>query len=200
MIAATPPLAATELYSWHSLDSTLVSRRGLEVILHARLRSRDEMRALQQARAGSIVRWTVAPRATLFGGYYYQPVHEAGTPWGRGHRGFAGVESPLARWGSGTLTGRLAFERHLTRELGAYNRYRSYLRWQWERSVSPYFQSEWLAVREGFHSTRTSGGLRWQATPTMTIEVGYLYDVRRTAWGGDRQAVVTSVRFHRGRE
>jgi hypothetical protein len=45
---------------------------------------------------------------------------------------------------------------------------------------------------------RNSGGLRVVVSPKVAFEVGYLYDVRRTVWGGDRQAIVTEISFQPG--
>ena len=79
-----------------------------------------------------------------------------------------------------------------------HNRYRSYERLVIGRGrFSPYLQNEWLAVRQGFHSVRNSGGLRMRVTGQLTVEAGYLFDFRRAAWGDNRQAIVTAVKWQR---
>jgi len=194
-----PPIApATEFYSWHAVDAVFTVRPRLELALHGRIRSREEFNTLEQARAGPIVRWSPGADKALYGGYYFQPGHTPAAPWVGAHRLFAGSESRLVSRGSGQLTGRLVFERHFTSVRPSYNRYRAGLRWHWNRRLAPFFTHEWLAVRQGFHSLRNSGGLRWEIDKGLTLELGYLYDTRRTSWGGDRQALVTSLRFHGG--
>ena len=42
---------------------------------------------------------------------------------------------------------------------------------------------------------RNSGGLGVRVTPELTVEGGFLYNIRRTFWGGDRQAIVTGLRW-----
>ena len=190
------PASAAELYSWHSQDFSIRAHSKLEVVLHSRLRTRREFGSLQQVRTGPIVRWQAGPKLAPFFGYYYQPGHDPGTTWSGGHRIFAGVETAAALPRGCVLTTRLAIERHMIRTRGFdYNRYRTYSRLLFPGRVSPYLQTEWLAVRQGFHSTRNSGGIRLRLGAGTTLEAGYVYDIRRTFWGGDRQAVVTSLRF-----
>ena len=94
------------------------------------------------------------------------------------------------------MTWRVAAERHFFSLDRDYNRYRTYTRVMWRRQVSPFLQNEWLAVNGGFHSVRNSVGLRFPIGSQSKLEIGYLYDYRRQVWGGDRQAIVTSLRFH----
>jgi hypothetical protein len=129
---------ATEFYSWHVLDDALIATKRLEVILHSRMRTRQEFHSLQQVRFGPIVRASLHPRVIGFAGYYYQPAHEPGGPWDSGHRAFVGIELPF-RKGTTSVTQRVAFERHIGTGRPNYNRYRTYTRLTWEKRVAPYF-------------------------------------------------------------
>ena len=154
---------------------------------------------MDQMRAGPIFRFKVTPKWTWYTGYYFQPGQPADDLWIKGHRVFSGIEtarsfSPAVSW-----TGRVAFERHIGTGRPDYNRYRSYFRTVFGHgSVTPYLQSEVIAVRHGFHSSRNGGGLRFRLSNRMGAEVGFLYDFRQTEWGGDRAALVTGLRYQWG--
>ena len=191
-------LPATELYSWHSLDFAEQLHSKLELQLTSRIRTRDSFHFIQQVRGGPILRWRATEKNMLYGGYYSQPGHDPNVPWRMGKRLFVGIERPwnFTRF---MILNRAAYERHFT---GGgrpdYNRYRTSTRLLFPgRTVTPFVQSEWLAVRQGFHSKRSSGGIRVRVSASMTFEASYLYDVRRTVWGGDRSAIQTSIQFRR---
>jgi hypothetical protein len=193
-----PAFAITELYSWHVLDEIMPLHRKLDLVIHSRLRTRREFHSLQQVRGGPILRWKPAGRWTVIGGYYFQPAHDPGQEWNRGQRVFGGIERALTLKPV-NLIGRLALERHINAGRPSYYRYRSYLRLNIPRGrISPFLQNEWLGVKQGFHSVRNSGGLRIRLTKRVTFEGGYLYDIRRTFWGGDRSAIVTAIQFRPG--
>jgi hypothetical protein len=197
LLAVPGLVSATELYSWHSFDSPVVDAKKVQLILHHRTRTRHELSYLDQSRVGSILRWKAKAGLIPFVGYYFQPQQLRHQEWTRGHRVFTGVEAPFRPAPSLAVTTRLAAEHFMRTGRQDYNRYRSYARLVIGRGrVSPFVQNEVLAVRQGFHSTRNSGGLRF-AFRHVTLEAGYLYDIRRMAWGGDRQAIVTSLRYER---
>lgn len=196
LLALGPALtAATEFYSWHGYDTRLVERGRLEVSLHHRLRTRHELQYLDQARFGSIARWN-EKRFSILAGFYLQPqqIHEQ--DWTPGRRVFGGIEVPVQLGSRIVLSSRLVAERHMSTGRPDYARYRTS-----ERVVfgagrfRPFIQNELLAVKQGFHSTRNSGGMSLRINDEFSVEVSYLYDIRRTFWGGDRQAVVTSMRW-----
>jgi hypothetical protein len=189
---------AAELYSWHGLDTPVVTNKRYEVALHARLRSRHELQYLDQIRVGGIIRWKLSARVIPFVGTYYQPQQRVAHQWSEGSRYFGGAEAPFRLGDSLALTTRLVAERFVGTGRPDYNRYRSSERLVIGRKrIAPFLQNECLAVRQGFHSTRNSGGLRVRVSPQLTIEGGYLFDYRRTAWGGNRQAIVTAIRWQR---
>lgn len=187
--------AATEFYSWHGYDTRLVERGRFELSLHHRLRTRHELQYLDQARFGSVARWN-EKRFALLGGFYLQPqqIHEQ--DWTPGRRVFGGIEVPFQLGSKLVLSSRLVAERHMSTGRPNYNRFRTSERLVFGTGrVRPFLQNELLAVKQGFHSTRNSGGMSIRINGEFSVEVSYLYDTRRVAWGGDRQAVVTSMRW-----
>lgn len=187
-----------EVYSWHNFDTPVITNSRFELAVHQRVRSRHELHYLDQVRGGAILRWNAAERFTPFVGAYLQPQQIRPGDWTEGRRVFGGVEVPFRFRGSLALTTRVAAERHIATGRPDHNRYRSYERLVIGRGrFSPYLQNEWLAVRQGFHSVRNSGGLRMRVTGQLTVEAGYLFDFRRAAWGGNRQAIVTAVKWQR---
>ena len=200
LLSLSLPGGATELFSWHVLDTRVLSRGRFELTLHHRTRTRHELSYLDQSRVGPVARWTYSPRLTLIGGYYFQPQQIRPDVWAEGQRFFAGVESLVVSKPGTALLLRGFTERHVHTGRPAYTRYRSFLRWTiGQRRIKPFLQNELLAVgpgsQSGFQSTRNSGGLSCRLSSQVTLDVSYLYETRRTFWGGDRQAIVTSVRW-----
>lgn len=193
---AASTAAAQSTFTWHTFDAPIRLNPKLELVVHERVRTRRGFGTLDQIRGGPILRWRAASKATLLGGYYFQPQHTSDERWVRGHRFFAGVESTRPLGERMQAIGRLTAERFFSTGRPDYNRYRSYLRLLiGKESVRPYLQNEWLAVRQGFHSVRNSGGLRMRLSPHVIVEAGLLYDIRRTFWGGDRFAILTGIRY-----
>ncbi|MBK5295001.1 MAG: DUF2490 domain-containing protein [Acidobacteriia bacterium] len=192
-----PVLAATELYSWHLFDVQTKINKSFEIILHSRIRTRDEFHQVQQLRTGAILLWHPKNmKLTPIFGYYYQPVKEKNIPWRDGHRVFAGLMRPFPLPERMVLNTRIAVERHMYDGVPGYMRYRTYVRLEIPKGkITPFVQNEWLAVKTGFHSVRNSGGIRFQLSPNTILETGYLYDIRRTVYGGDRSAIVTTFRY-----
>ena len=190
--------SGAEVYSWHSFETPVIVNSRFELALHQRVRSRHELQFLDQVRGGAILRWNASARFVPFVGAYFQPQQIQANNWTEGRRFFGGVEVPFRFKGGLALTTRVAAERHIGTGRPDYYRYRSY-----ERLVigngrfAPFLQNEWLAVGQGFHSVRNSGGLRMRVTARLMVEAGYLFDFRRSAWGGNRQAIVTAVKWQR---
>lgn len=190
-------LVAGELFSWHSFDVAERITNKIDVQVTTRLRTRDDFHLFNQMLGGPMVTYRANPRLLYFGGYWAQPGHESTRPWTMGHRTFGGVDR---RWAlrNYTLVGRLTLERHIGNGRASHNRYRTYARLFFTRRVvTPFTQYEWMAIREGFFSSRQTAGLRFHVHERMMIDVSYLYDVRRATWGGNRHAIVTSVSFRR---
>jgi hypothetical protein len=186
-------------FTWHSVDQPFKLNDRVQLVVQYRTRTRSALEHLDQVRAGPIIRFALTPKVTLFSGYYYQPGQPSDGVWFQGQRVFGGVETRGRFTGSLQWTGRLAAERHIGTGRPDYNRYRSYLRVLAGRgAVVPYVQNEVLAVRDGFHSTRNGGGLRFRMSPHIGAEVGFLYDFRQQEWGGDRVALTTAFSYQWG--
>ena len=196
LLCLCPLGLATELFSWHAVDTRALSKGRLELNLHHRTRTRHELGYLDQSRVGPVARWTLNPRLTLIGGYYFQPQQIRPKTWSEGQRFFAGVEAPLLNRSGSALSFRGFAERHINTGRPDYNRYRTSVRWTLGKGrFKPFVQNELLAVQQGWHSTRNSGGVSFRLSPVASMDVSYLYDSRRAFWGGDRQSIVTSVRW-----
>ncbi|MBM3758831.1 MAG: DUF2490 domain-containing protein [Acidobacteria bacterium] len=196
VFAITLPAGATELFSWHTMDTTLIQKGRFELSSHHRTRTRQELTYLDQSRVGAIGRWTARPKLVVLAGYYFQPQQLRDDLWTRGHRVWGGVEAPLWSKPGHLVSGRLLMERHLSTGRADYFRYRTSLRYVAGKGrVRPFIQNEVLAAWPGFHSTRNSGGVMMRLNDQLSLDVSYLYDVRRTFWGGDRQSVVTSMKW-----
>jgi hypothetical protein len=197
MLLLAASLPGTELFSWHVFDTRLVSQGRFELTLHHRTRTRHEIHYLDQSRFGPIARFNVNPRFAMIAGYYYQPQQLRDDFWTKGQRVFLGFETPLVRAKSSVLSLRGMSERHMGTGRPAYTRNRTSLRWTVGTGrVRPFVQNELLAVWPHFHSTRNSGGLSIRLNDEMSMDVSYLYDTRRAFWGGDRQSIVTSMRWN----
>lgn len=197
LLLSLPAGAATEFYSWHTFDTRLFGSDRVEVVAHHRTRSRHQLSFLDQSRLGATFRVSVNSRLAIWGGYYFQPQQVHAQTWARGQRPFIGLETPLARTKTSTLSLRLATERHFHTGRPDYTRHRTSLRWTMGTGrVRPFVQNELLAVWPNFHSTRNSGGLSVRLSPELSMDVSYIYDSRRAFWGGDRQALVTSMRWN----
>ena len=186
---------AAELFSWHSFDFAERITKKVDIQVTTRIRTRDEFHLLNQFLGGPMLTYRVNSRLLYFGGYWAQPGHEMNKSWLMGHRIFGGVDR---RWAlkDYTFIGRLAYERHYGAGRPDHNRYRTYVRFMFPRhTVVPFLQHEYLAIRQGFFSSRQTAGMRFHIHPNVMLDVCYQYDVRRASWGGNRNAIITSVSF-----
>lgn len=196
LAAALPVAGASDLFSWHSFEVRVASRGRLEVTLHTRARTRHELRSYDLSQVGPLVRWAATDRVALVGSFYFRPQRTHPGVWIWGRRSFFGVEAPILKKPGNTVTSRVLVDRLIGTGRPDHNRYRALVRWTIGRGlVRPFVQHETLAARTGFHSTRQSGGLTVQISEQLSMDASYVYDTRRTFWGGDRQAIVTSVRW-----
>ncbi|MFN7938680.1 MAG: DUF2490 domain-containing protein [Bryobacteraceae bacterium] len=190
-------VSAAELFSWHSFDIAERLTKKIDIQVTTRLRTRDEFQLLNQVLGGPMLTYRVNSRLLYFGGYWAQPGHEYNKPWLMGHRIFGGVDR---RWAlkNYTMIGRLTYERHYGAGRPDHNRYRTYTRFMFPRRVVvPFLQYEYMAIRQGFFSSRQTGGVRFHVNPHVMLDVSYQYDVRRASWGGNRNAIITAVSFRR---
>lgn len=190
-------LAAQELWSWHSVDFTLLKTGGVEWGLHTRLRTREG--ELQQSRSGTILRFTPHSRITVIGGYYYGRDEDTREEWQDSHRVFGGAETRVHRWGAATVAARGLVER-FGGGRPSFTRFRNRIRLSTDRRIGPYASGEWLWDAKGYLAGRYSGGLRWRCSSWASIEFGYIYDARSPQLGPPRHGVVTQLLLERRRE
>lgn len=199
LLALTALPVSAEMFSWHAAELGVRLTDRWNLVLSERTRTRREFSYLDQQRVGATIRWS-SGRFTPYAGYLYQPQQIARGHWTRGQRVFAGVEKVFALGAAAKMTNRLIAERYFSTGRPDYNRLRTHSRAVFgARRAAPYAQFEAMAVRRGFHSVRASGGMRFRLSPNTSFEAGYLYDCRRTFWGGDRHALVTAFRVDVGR-
>lgn len=197
LLIPTAGSSGAESFSWHALEAPVFATQRFELIAHSRVRTRSHFSKFDDVRAGPVVKFHPFAHVSLLGGYYFQngdPLDPVPT---HTNRLFTGVEIPWS-WNARTMTSRSVVERYIGGIRSDYTRYRTSLRITWQqRRLSPYLQSEALFVRDGFHSSRTSAGIILRPERHVRMEIGYLFDVRRAFWGGNRHALVTNVRFQR---
>ena len=198
LAAPLAPAPAAELAGWHGIDLPVRLPRKLELTLHHRTRIRHQLRHLDDSRAGALLHWSATPRLIPFAGYYYQPQQDVPGLWVQSHRVLVGLESPLRVHADSSLTTRLTIERLFYPAPASFNRYRSYARLTiGGRRIAPFFQHELLMANSGYYSTRGAGGLRIRLSESVSLDTGYLFESRRAVFGGDRQAIVTSIRIQK---
>lgn len=189
-----------ELYSWHAGEVSIPVDEAWELTLHTRTRTRHELRHVAQVRVGPQVSYRYQ-RYTFRGAYYYEPDHPSRTDlanaaaWESGHRIFGSAEASVEprRWMMAAP--RFMLERFAVKGRGQYNRYRMGGRVNVGRGWGPYVQHEWMLVASGLHTLRNGAGMRFAMGNRCTVEAGWLFDTRPQRWGGNRQAVVSAVRY-----
>lgn len=199
LLIAAAGARATDLQGWQLAEGQVFPHPRLEILLHSRFQTTQRWHHFQQLRVGPMFRFRLAPKLTPFFGFYV-PVHETRPRIHAGPRILAGVESSLPLDRGLSLTTRAGMDRIFSDARPAFNRYRGMARLMRPGRIAPYVQNEWFFVRQGFHSTRTGGGVRFLAGSHATLDLGYMYDVRSSNWSGSRQWVLTSIRFHAASE
>lgn len=188
---------AGEIWSWHAVDATVLKTSKAEVILHGRLRTGRSFGTLQQGRTGVITKFGIPRNATAIGGYYYGKEEDSAEDWRNFHRMFIGIEAPLHRSHGLRLDTRGIVERFFVVDHPQFSRYRHRIRLRSEGRVGPYFTSEWFFDANGYLSSRHGAGVRWKCAERGALEIGYLYDARRSTIGEPRHVIVTQVTLDR---
>lgn len=191
MLLASGTLAAQEVWSWHSVDFTLLKARGVEWGLHTRLRTREG--ELQQGRSGTILRFTPRSRVTWIGGYYYGREEDTREEWQNSHRVFAGAEARLYRRGAVSVATRGLVERFATGARPSFNRFRHRIRLSTSHRIGPYASGEWFWDAKGYLAGRYQGGVRWRGAKWAAVGFGYMYDARSPHLGPSRHGLVTQL-------
>ena len=188
---------AGEIWSWHAVDATVLKTSKAEVALHGRLRTGRNLGTPQQGRAGVIAKFGIPRNVTLIGGYYYGKEEDSAEDWRNFHRVFTGIETPLYRSQGLRLDTRGIVERFFVVDRPQFSRYRHRIRLRSERRVGPYVASEWFFDANGYLSSRHGAGVRWKCGEFGSLEVGYLYDARRSIIGEPRHVIVTQFTLDR---
>jgi hypothetical protein len=178
----------------HAFDVTLPLKPRLELVLHSRLRTQPGGLGFYQVRAGPIASWDVAPRISLLGGYYYaQQERQIDHDFIGGHRLFAGTEIALLDTRRLSVDQRVLTERFLSDAADDFTRYRLRSRLSAKGSVAPYTSHEFFFDAQGWRSNRHSAGIRCSLLPALQVDLGYLYEHRRTGVGPHRHMWLTSI-------
>ena len=190
------PLLGADVETQHAFDVTLPLKPRLEIILHSRVRTQPGGLGLYQVRAGPIVSWDAAQRVSLLGGYYYaQQQRKIDNDFIAGHRLFGGTELAVADTRRWSFDQRFLVERFLSDSADDFNRYRLRSRLSAKGSVAPYTSHEFFFDAQGWRSNRHSAGIRWSVLPALQVDLGYLYEHRRTGVGPDRHMWLTSIHW-----
>src|SRR5438270_9119596 len=97
LLAGVQSLLAGEVWSWHSVDATILKTSAAEVLLHGRLRTGRSLGTPQQGRAGVVARFPAPRHLTWIAGHYYGKEEDSAEEWRNFHRLFTGVELPAYR-------------------------------------------------------------------------------------------------------
>jgi hypothetical protein len=192
--------AAEELWSLHVFDYGLIRAKRIEVDLHTRFRTNDNMTNLQQGRSGAVLRWNAHSRLTPIAGHYYGQQEDGRDEWTNFHRVFGGAEVTVFGSRQAPLASRTLVERFIAAPGLDFNRYRQRLRWSVNRKAGPFVSTEWFIDAKGYLSARHGGGVRWQYRPWAWLEFGYLFDNRSPKLGPKRHMIVTQMFFGKPKE
>ena len=195
VLAAQGIVLAQELWTLHGFDYGLIRTKRVEVDLHTRFRTKQQMSDFQQGRSGTILRWNAGKRFTPIAGYYYGRQEDGHDEWTNFHRVFGGGEALVCGSNRARLASRTLVERFVAASGPDFNRYRQRLRLSLDRTVGPYLSSEWFFDANGYLSARHGGGVRWKWVSWSWLEAGYLYDDRSPKLGPKRHMIVTQMFF-----
>ncbi|MCL5098903.1 MAG: DUF2490 domain-containing protein [Candidatus Omnitrophica bacterium] len=191
------PAVAGEVWSWHTVDVSVVKTSRAEVILHGRLRTGNSFGTPQQGRVGVISKLPFPSIGSLVGGYYYGKEEDSSDEWQNKHRIFGGLEVPVYGGHGVAIDTRGLVERFFVPDSPAFNRYRQRFRLRTDGRLGPYLSTEWFFDANGYLSSRHGAGLRWRCAESVTLEFGYLYDARRANIGEPRHVIVTQFTLDR---
>ena len=190
------PLSGSDVETQHAFDVTLHPKPTLDLVIHSRIRTQPGGLGFYQVRAGPILSWDASHRISLLGGYYYaQQERKIDNDFIGGHRLLGGAEVALVDRRRFSLEQRFLAERFLSDAADDFNRYRLRTRLSATYSVAPYTTHELFFDAQGWRSNRHSAGVRWNLLPAVQIDLGYLYEHRRTGVGPDRHVWFTSVHW-----
>ena len=195
-ISPVIPLLAADLETQHAFDFKIPLKQTFELTLHSRIRIQPGGLGLYQYRVGPILAWDATRRITLLGGYYYgEQEHKGDRDFHTGHRLFAGTEVSILEKRRMSLDQRFLAERIDWESALVYNRYRTRTQLSAKYAVAPFTAHEFFFDDRGWRGNRHSAGIRWSLRPGFQVELGYLYENRRSNTGPDRQILFTAFQF-----
>ena len=162
--------------SLHTANLNFDFKPGWTLQVHTRVRTFENISAVNQYRVGPIVLWQAAPRFTLLAGYYFINQNRRVThqPYSL-HRIFTGGQYRVLRGESWSVDTRSALERFISTGFRDYWRWRNRAMVNWNtRSGLPYVSGEGL-VQQGIWYGRYTAGMQWKVHPKVTLGAGYEY-------------------------
>jgi hypothetical protein len=192
---ALGPLRAQPLEGFHIAEAVVPASHGWQFNPQVRFRMANQFHTLSQLRSGLIVTKSLLPHLELWSAAYWEPTlrqprHRAST------RLQLGIQSRYNARPALAVQTRLMVERLYRTNGLLYSRLRLGNRVTFgQGKYRPYLTNDTLAVRQGFHSSRSGAGLAWDPSPGVHLEFEYVYDRRRAYWGGDRQILTTRIQF-----
>ncbi|MBI4891077.1 MAG: DUF2490 domain-containing protein [Acidobacteria bacterium] len=190
LVASSMPLLADDLETLSVFNVNFDFKPGWTLQLHSRVRTFEDVSALNQFRVGPIVMVQMKPRFTALGGYYYieqntrhihrtYPVQRV---WGGGQYRFLRGES----W---SVDGRSLIERHISPNFPDYWRWRNRAMFTFKSRIgTPYVSGEAL-VQPGVWYGRYTAGLQWQIQKRILVGAGY--EFRQAPAGPNAHIIAT---------
>jgi hypothetical protein len=196
LVSLLHPIQGSGAETQHALDVTLPLKARLDLTLHARIRTEPGGRGFYQARSGPVVSWAAWQRVSLLGGYYYSLQESRVSGDFRGaHRPFGGLEVTAVDARRLAVEQRYLAERFLPEAAAGYTRHRLRTRVSAKGTVAPYTSHEFFYDAHGWRSNRHAAGVRWSAHQALKIDVGYMFEHRRSALGPARHIWFTSIQW-----
>jgi len=186
-----PPL----FYSWHAFEAVLFDNGKTELDAQFHFRTRDHFSVFQFARGSIYTSRRVGAKGTVGGGYFVQRQEAAGrwTPQQRAWVYYS-YRVDTGRW---RHTPRVQADRIFGTPDPAYTRYRFAWQTEWRAKFSPYAGVEEFVENAGRQRTRPRAGVRFAASSTVDMDIGYIYDHIYLRSPGDRHILQTTFSFHK---
>lgn len=196
-------LMAEDMQLWHWWTNEVDLSRRFTLVLHAQLRTTRPLGEYVNGRVGPILRFYVAPKTALVGGYFYRrEPNRQSDGWGDSHRYFGGIENYKFLEEAGPVPATLLETRTLVERLVGgpagsltnYTRIRHRNRLSFrEWKVSPLIGYEIFTFTDGLWAQRPHVGIRWRASDKVMLDVGYYWDGREPRAGSRNHLFFTNL-------
>jgi hypothetical protein len=208
-LGLSPTTRGEDMQMWHWWTNEIDLSRKVSLVIHGQFRSVRPMGEFLQGRTGPIVRYYIAPKTALVGGYFYRrEPNRQSEGWGDSHRYFGGIEDykfleKAGRAPATLLETRFLVERFAGGPEGTLTdytrfRYRNRLSFR-EWKVSPLVGYEAFFFTNELWAHRPHGGIRWRASDKVMLDAGYYWDGRQPRAGSQNHLIFTNllIRFKR---